>query len=323
MHSIDDFVPLESAIGSLRQTAPAFLKAIASAVRTYRQSDVVSSELVSSRAYGKPIPGFTLTYSHLGDYLDLAVTKHAGVFIETEAGVFRAENVFINRRWLMALNELAILQPGVAQPIALRSFGTQKASVTPLFPQLEDQTPDSVRAELKRLKIQIERSLVLPGEDARDREIESLRAQLTSLEEAKSQSDELCTAQAMTLKMLTLENDQLRKTREEAVSSRVVPAFVEAVRPAERPISNVEMRNLAIREARCEAAKLAMALWASPDLAACRTGKMAQLVRDHIDAKYAELLPATNISLAKWLSSDVAPPSARRRGRPSKSDPNK
>lgn len=323
MLSTDDFVPLEAAIGSLRQTAPAFLDAIATAVRTYRPSDVVSNEQVCSRAHGKPIPGFTLTYAHLSGYLDLAVSKHASVFIETEAGVFRSENVFISRSWLMALNELAILQPGVAQPIALRAFGTQKASVTSLFPPLDDQTPDSVRAELRRLKIQIERNFVLPGEDARDREIESLRAQVASLVEAKSQVDELNAAQAMTLKMLTLENDQLRRVREHEASSRKVSAPVEAVQPPVRSISNVEMRNAAIREARCEVAKLAMALWASPDLADCRTGKMAQLVRDHIDAKYAKLLPATNISLAKWLSSDVAPPSAKRRGRPSKSDPNK
>jgi hypothetical protein len=319
MLSNDDFISLEFSIGALRRTAPAVLSAIATAVKAYRPSDYISTELVISRAYGKPIPGFAITYAQLSAYLDLAVTRHASVLIETDAGVVHSEHVFINRSWLLAQNEQMVILPGVAQAIALRSSGTQNGSVTSLYPQLEDQTPEAARAELRRLKIQIERNLVLPGADLRDREIETFQAQLVILREEKSQTDELNAALARTIRMLTLENDQLRKARVQGAPSRQIPPINQAARPP----SNVEQRNAAIREARAEVAKIGKSLWASPDLADCRTGKMAQIVRDSIDPKYAAHLPETNISLGRWLSKDAAPASAKRGGRPSKSDPNK
>lgn len=319
MLSSDDFIPLEFSIGALRRTAPRVLSDIAAAVRSYRPSDYISADLIISRAYGKPILGFAITYAQLSAYLDLAVTKHASVLIETDAGVVRSEHVCINRDWLLAQNEQMALLPGVVQAMALRSSVGQNASVTPLYPQLEDQTPDTACAELRRLKIHIERSLVLPGVDSRDRDIEKLQTQLATLVEEKSQADELNAALATMLRMLTLENDQLRKVKAVEASSRQLLSSGEAA----RSLSNVELRNIAIREARAEVAKLGRALWASQDLADCRTSKMAQLVRDHIDPQYASFLPETNITLARWLSADAAPQSAKRRGRPLKSDPNK
>lgn len=319
MPSPDDFIPLEFSIGALRRTAPMILTAIATAMKAYRPSDHISADLIGSRAYGKPIPSFAITYAQLSAYLDLAVIKHASVLIETDAGVVRSEHVYINRGWLLAQDEQMALIPSIAQTISLRSSGTLNASITPLYPQLEDQKPEAAIAELRRLRIQIDRSLVLPAIDARDREIEQLQAQVLSLVKARSQAEELSAAIARTLRMLTLENDQLRKARTQAVPSKQLPPPVVAA----RPLSNVEHRNAAIRQARAEAANLARALWGSPDLADCRTGKMAQLVRNSIDSKYSEHLPATNIALGRWLSADAAPASAKRAGRPSKSDPNK
>jgi hypothetical protein len=318
MPSPDDFIPLEFSISALRRTAPKVLTAIATAVKAYRSSDYISPELVTSRAYGKPIPGFAITYAQLSAYLDLAVIKHASVLIETDAGVVQSEHVCINSGWLLAQSEQMVLLPGVAKTVALRSSGTQNASVTPLYPQLEDQTPEAAHAELRRLKIQVGRNLVLPGNDSRDREIETLQAQVASLMEDNLQTAELNATLARTLRMLTLENDQLRKAREQEASSRQV-----LVPETSRPPSNVELRNAAIRNAREEASRLGRTLWESPDLASCRTGQMARLVRDAIDRKYAAYLPETNTALARWLSKDAAPASAKRGGRPSKLDPNK
>lgn len=319
MLSSDDFIPLEFSISALRQKAPKVLSAITAALKACRPSDYISSDLICYRSYGKQNPRFALTYAQLSAYLDVAVAKHASVLIETDTGAVRSECVFINRGWLLAQNEHVALQTGVAEPVALRFSGTAKASVTPLYPQLDNQTPEAVRAELRRLKIRTERISVLPGIDSRDREIESLQARLASLEEDKSQADEMNTALARNLKMLTLENDQLRKSRAEVISVKQVPAPVQSPRHP----SNVERRNTAKREARARVAKLASELWASPDLADCRTGKMAQLVRKSLDPQYSKLLPETDIALAKWLTEDVAPSSAKRGGRPSKSDPNK
>lgn len=319
MLSSDAFIPLEFSISALRQRAPKVLSAIAAALKTYRPSDYISSDVVCYRSYGKQSSGFAVTYAQLSAYLDVAIAKHASVLIDTDTGAVRSECVLVNRAWLLAQSEQVALQPGVAEPVALRFSGTAKAGVTPLFPQLDDQTPEAVRDELRRLKIQTERISVLPGMDSRDREIESLQARLISLEEDKARAEEASAALARNLKMLTLENDQLRKIRAEEASVKQVPAPVQSLRPR----SNVERRNTDKREARSQVAKLANELWGSPDLADCRTGKMAQLVRKSIDPQFSKLLPETDIALARWLSEDVAPPSARRGGRPSKTDPNK
>ncbi|TRM39126.1 hypothetical protein [Pseudomonas aeruginosa] len=319
MLSPHDFVPLEHSIGALRRSAPAVLEAIAKTVRAYRPSDYISPDLIISHAHGKPILGFAITYAQLSAYLDLAVAKYASVLIETDVGAIRSEHVRINRGWLIAQSEQVALLPSLAQAALVRSSAGQKASVTSLYPPLLDQTPEAASAELHRLKIRIERNLVLPGLDSREREIESLQARVASLEEGKSQAEKLNAAMATTLRMLTLENDQLRRARAEDAS---LISSVSSTAISRKP-SNVELRNEAIREARIEAVKLATVLWASPDLADCRTGKMTQLVRNHIDPRYAALLPKTDLALARWLSQDAAPPMAKRRGRPPKSDPNK
>lgn len=323
MHSADDFIPLDLTIDALRATAPEVLVAIARSVGDYRPSDRISSDLVQDATSRKAYPGFYLTYAQLGAYLDLAVSKHASVIIETGVGVIESRHVNISRTWLLAQSDRFAMLPSAAKAISQRLSGTQKASVTPLFPALDDQTPEGVRDELRRLKIRIERNLVLTGSDQRDQEIERLQALVTSLADEKCQAEEMAAALAQTMRMLTLENDQLRKARARASDRDVKEDSPSPVSPARCEPTNVEKRNDRSRRVRAAVAPYAKGMWASPDLANCRTGKMAQLVRATIDPTIAALLPKSDVTLSRWLTRDAAPASAKRKGRPSRSDPNK
>lgn len=314
MPSTDDFIPLDAAIGALRRTAPEVLTAITKAVGDYRPSDWISADLVQGAICNKPILDFYLTYAQLAAYLDLAVSKHASVIIETGAGVIESRYVSVSRSWLLAQSEKLAMLTTAAKAISLRLSGTTKASVTPLYPDLDDQTPETAREELRRLKIQIGKSLILPGLDQRDREIEQLRMQLTSLTEEKGQVDDLAAALAKTLRMLTIENDQLRKGR--AMDAALKQHLSTPASPKQRKPTNVEKRNDRTRWIRDVVATYAKGMWASPDLADARTGEMVRLVRATIDPTIAALLPKTDITLGRWLTKDAAPASAKRKGRP-------
>lgn len=315
MLSSDDFIPLDLTIDALRRTAQEVLAAIATAIGDYRPADRLSSDLVQGVTYKGPIPGFYLTYAQLAAYLDLAVSKHASVIIETGVGVIESRYVSINRSWLLAQNERLAMLPTAAKAISQRLSGTAKACVRPLYPHLDEQTPEASREELRRLKIQVQKALALPGVDQRDLEIEQLRAQVTALKEEKGQADELAAALARTLRMLTIENDQLRKARANDTPLNLVkpsPAV-----PAVREPTNVEKRNDLTRRVRDAVATYARGMWDSPDLANYRTGEMVRLVRATIDPAIAALLPKTDVTLGRWLTKDVAPSSAKRKGRPS------
>lgn len=315
MLSSDDLIPLDLTIDALRRTAPEVLAAIAKAVGDHRPSDRLSSGLVHGATYKGPILGFYLTYGQLSAYLDLAVSKHASVIIETGAGVIESRYVSINRSWLLAQSEQLAMLPTAAKAISQRLSGTAKASVRPLYPHLDEQTPEASREELRRLKIQVQKALALPGVDQRDREIEQLRAQVAALTEEKGQADELAAALAKTLRMLTIENDQLRKARAKDATLNV--ATLSPAVPVVRDPTNVEKRNDLTRRVRDAVATYARGMWESPDLANCRTGEMARLVRATIDPAIAALLPKTDVTLGRWLTKDAAPSSAKRKGRPS------
>lgn len=321
MLSSDDLIPLDLTIDALRRTAPEVLAAIARAIGDYRPSDRISSDLVQGATYKESILGFYLTYAQLSAYLDLAVSKHASVIIETGAGVIESRYVSINRSWLLAQSEQLAMLPTAAKAIPQRLSGTAKVSVTPLLPHLDDQTSEAAREELRRLKIQVEKTLALPGVDQRDREIEQLRAQLATLAEEKGQADELAAALAKTLRMLTIENDQLRKAR--ANDTALKESTPTPVPPTLRVLTNVEKRNDMTRRVRDAVATYAKGMWESPDLANYRTGEMVRLVRATIDPTIAALLPKADATLGRWLTKDAAPSSAKRKGRPSSTCPKK
>lgn len=315
MLSSDDFIPLDLTIDALRRTAPEVLAAIAKAIGGYRSADRLSSDLVQGVTYKDPIPGFYLTYAQLAAYLDLAVSKHASVIIETGVGVIESRYVSINRSWLLAQSDRVSMLQTAAKAIAQRLSGNAKASVRPLYPHLDEQTPEASREELRRLNIQVQKALALPGVDQRDREIEQLRAQVTALTEEKGQADELAATLARTLRMLTIENDQLRKVRAKEATLMVTTST--SVLPTVREPTNVEKRNDLTRRVRDAVATYARGMWDSPDLANYRTGEMARLVRATIDPAIAARLPKTDVTLGRWLTKDAAPSSAKRKGRPS------
>lgn len=321
----EEYMPLEYAIASLRREAPEVLKAIAKAVNSFDPHTQFNCNTIDASEYGKTVPGFAITYGQLGAYLDIAVNKYASVLIETEAGVLQSQHVKINREWLLAQREQVARLPEVAKAIALRSYGSNGsngATITPIRPQLEDQTPDTARAELRKLNIRIERGLVIPGDDHRDQKIEQMQYLLDVAQAEKTAAIEEGAALTRMVKTLSLENDQLRKARVEKNTHADMP-YPSASQMTKRPLSNVEILNVAKRQAREAICSHAMELWAHPDLAGCRTGKMAQIVRHSVDQELAKYLPETDAVLARWLTSDAAPPSAKRKGRPSKSDPNK
>lgn len=227
----------------------------------------------------------------------------------------------VNREWLLAQREQVAQLPEVAKALTFKSSSAHGATVTPIFSPLTDQTPDAARSELRKLKIRVEKILVLPADDIRDQEIERLQILVHTSHAEKMAAIEAGVALARTVKTLTLENDQLRKARIEKPDPTNFILFEPS--PAKRPLSNVEIRNAAIQKARETVCEIARGLWAHSDLAECRTGKMAQIVRRSVDQELLKLLPKTDIALGRWLTADAAPLSAKRKGRPSKSDPNK
>lgn len=194
--------------------------------------------------------------------------------------------------------------------------------MTPIVPLLENQTPESVQIELRKLNIRIERSLALLPDDQRDQEIGQLRTLLENAKAAELTAIEKAAGLAKMIKTLSLENDQLRKVRAEK-NSHTVPLQQLPILVIERQQSNVEIRNLEIQKTREAVCSYARGLWAHEDLAKCRTRKMAEIVRKAFDSDLTKYLPKTDVVLARWLSEDAAPVSAKRKGRPSKSDPNK
>jgi hypothetical protein len=318
----EEYMSLESAIASLRRDSPEELKAIAMAINSVDPNIRFTRSTIDGSEYGKTVQGFAITYGQLGAYLNLAVDKYASVLIETEVGVLHSQHVKVNREWLLAQREQVTQLPEVAKTLAFKSFRAHgAATVTPIFSPLTDQNPDAARAELRKLKIRIEKILALPADDIRDQEIERLQILVHTSYAEKMAAIEAGVALARTVKTLTLENDQLRKARIEKPAP-TNPLLYEP-NPAKRPLSNVEIRNAAIQKARETVCEVARGLWAHPDLAECRTGKMAQIVRRSVDQELLKLLPKTDIALGRWLTADAAPPSAKRKGRPSKSDPNK
>jgi hypothetical protein len=322
MLSPEKYISLESAIASLRREAPEVLKAIAMAVNSVSPSTRFARSTIEGSEYGKAVQGFAITYGQLGAYLNLAVNKYASVLIETEVGVLQSQHVKVNREWLLAQREQAAQLPEVARAAVLRTSGAHGATVSPIFSPLIDQTPDTAHSELRKLNIRIEKHLTLPADDLRDREIQQLQMLVYTTHTEKMAAIEESAALARTVKTLTLENDQLRKARIEKPASTNF-LLLQEPNTANRPLSNVEIRNAAIQKARETVCEKARGLWAHSDLAECRTGKMAQIVRRSVDQELLKLLPKTDIALGRWLTADAAPPSAKRKGRPSKSDPNK
>lgn len=317
MLSPEEYVPLESAIASLRRESAEVLKAIAKTVNSFDPRTEFSRSTITGSKYGESIPGFAITYGQLGAYLDIAVSKYASVIIETEVGVVESAHVAINREWLLSQREQAAGQPEVIREIALRSYASKGATVTPILRQLEDQTPEAARAELRKLNIRLERSLTIGPDDQRDEEIERLQVLLEVSNAEKMAVADENTALGRMVKTLTIENDQLRKTRADKVSPVVHPQSVVQQAPSRRP-TNVEIRNDASRATREVVADLARSMWAHEDFTKYRTMEMALMIRRLTEAEHGDKLPKTDVVLARWLSADAAPPSAKRRGRTSK-----
>jgi hypothetical protein len=258
----------------------------------------------------------------LGAYLDLATTKYASVLIETEVGTLQSQHVKVSKQWLIAQREQAARIPQVAKVAALRSSGSKGSTVTSIWPQLENQTPEISRTELRKLNIRVNRSQVIPADDKRDQEIDRLQRLLDQALAEKTAAVEDGAASTRMVKTLSLENDQLRKLRVQN-NAAVDVYHAPLPPPAKRVLSNVEILNIAKQEARKVICNQARELWAHADFAECRTGKMAQIVRRTVPPELAKYLPKTDTVLAKWLTADAAPASAKRKGRPSKYDPNK
>ncbi|WP_271196185.1 hypothetical protein [Pseudomonas turukhanskensis] len=311
----EDYISLESAIAALRRDSPEVLKAMAMAIKSFSASNLVPQSVVEGVEYGRQIPNFAITHGQLGAYLDLAVTKHASVLIETQVGVVQSHHVKVNREWLSIQREQAMRVPDVARAIARRFSGSKGATVTPMFPELEDQDPREALSELRKVKVRLERNREIPADDARDLELDQIRHLLAASDAKGLAVTKENASLVMTVKTLTLENDRLRKVRSESpVSSSLMKS---------KPISNVEVRNAAIRRARESVADVARALWSYPDFANCRTGEMAPIVRRSVDPNLLVFLPKTDVTLARWLTKDSAPPSAKRKGRPAKIAPKK
>ena len=315
MIALEEYVPLESAIASLRRESVEVLKAIAKAVNSVDARTEFSRDTIAGSKYGESIPGFAITYGQLGAYLEVAVNKYASVIIETEVGVVESAHVVINRDWLLRQRERAAAQPEVIREIALRSYASKGAHSTPIFGHLEDQTPETARIELRKLKIRLERSLTIGPDDQRDEDILRLQALLRDANaDKKAMSDENIALSRM-VRTITIENDQLRKTRADNAPSTLspLPAVMHAT---SRKPTNVELRNDALRATRKIVADLAISMWKHEDCADYRTMEMAQMIRRLTEAEHGEKLPKTDVVLARWLSEDAAPPSAKRRGRP-------
>lgn len=316
MLSPEEYVPLEGAIASLRRESAEVLKAIAKAINSVDPRKEFSDRSIIGSEYGKKtIPGFAITYGQLGAYLDIAVSKYASVLIETEVGTLESQHVRVSREWLLSQREQAARQPEVIREIALRSYASKGATVTHISPQLEDQTPEAARAELRRLKIRLERNLIIGPDDQRDGEIERLQGLLGASSAGEA-------ALARMVKTLTIENDQLRKTRADSVPP-ISSSKPFAPKVKKRSITNVEILNEETRVTRKIVAERAISLWGHQDYASHRTMDMVCTIRNLAETEPMGKLPETNEVLARWLSEDAAPPFAKRAGRPSKKKPKK
>lgn len=311
-----EYIPLESAIASLRREFPEALKAIAKAINSFDPRTEFDRSTISGSKYGNSIPGFALTYGQLGAYLDIAVSKYASVIIETEVGVIESSYVAVNREWLLSQREHAARQPEVIREIALRSYASKGATVTPILPQLEDQTPEAARAELRKLNIRLERNLTIGPDDQRDREIERLQELLDASNAEKTAVTDEKTALARMVKTLTIENDQLRKAR--AQTQPVQSVQPTAPKAKKHTPTNVEILNEEVRATRKAVAERARPLWLHEDFANHRTMDMVRTIRCLAETEPMGRLPETDEVLARWLSEDAAPPFAKRPGRPRK-----
>ncbi|MCX4218740.1 hypothetical protein MKZ87_13935 [Pseudomonas sp. MCal1] len=312
-----EYIPLESAIASLRREFPEALKAIAKAINSFDPRTEFDRETITGSKYGNSIPGFALTYGQLGAYLDIAVSKYASVLIETEVGVIESSHVAVNREWLLNQREYAAHQPEVIREVALRSYASKGATVTPILPQLEDQTPEVARTELRKLKIRIERNLTIGSDDQRDREIERLQGLLDISNADKVAATDEKTALARMVKTLTIENDQLRKARAQTAQP-FVSVQPTASKAKKHTPTNVEIFNEEVRATRKAVAERARPLWLHEDFADHRTMDMVRTIRCLAETEPMGRLPETDEVLARWLSEDAAPPFAKRPGRPRK-----
>ncbi|RJX58653.1 hypothetical protein C6379_08930, partial [Pseudomonas syringae pv. actinidiae] len=67
------YIPLESAIASLKRDHPEVLKAIAKAISSVDPRAEFNREIITGSKYGDSIPGFAITYGQLGAYLNTGV----------------------------------------------------------------------------------------------------------------------------------------------------------------------------------------------------------------------------------------------------------
>lgn len=311
-----EYIPLESAIASLKRDHPEVLKAIAKAINSVDPHVEFNRETITGLKYGDSIPGFTLTYGQLGAYLNTAVTRLVSVLIETEVGVVESSHVLVNREWLLNQRERAARLPEVVREIMLRSYGSNGATVTPITQPLEDQDPKAARAELRKLNIRIERSLVIRPDDARDAEIERLRILLEeSATRVKALSGRNESAEKA-IKILTRENDQLRRERSRA-ELPAVSTQIEKPNAKAKRLSNVEIRNEKARTCQAQVKARAVSLWQHDDYAKHRTMDMVNVIRRLAESEPDWDLPKNDSVLARWISSS-APEFARRPGRPAK-----
>ncbi|MGK9416046.1 hypothetical protein ACSSUR_07800 [Pseudomonas cedrina] len=311
-----EYIPLERAIVSLKRDHPEVLKAIAKAINSVDPHAEFNRETIIGSRYGGRIPGFAITYGQLGAYLNTAVTRLVSVLIETEVGVIESSHVSVNREWLLNQREHAARQPEVVREIELRSYASHGTTVTPIIQPLEDQDPKAARAELRKLNIRIERSFVIRPDDERDAEIERLRIEL----EASTAREKAVAAKNYAfdkaIKILTRENDQLRKERS---STQLSPASIATRKPDTKlgKLSNVEMRNQKARACQAHVKERAVSLWQHHDYAKHRTMDMVNVIRRLADSEPDWGLPKNDATLARWISSS-APEFARRPGRPRK-----
>lgn len=314
MLSAENYVSLESAIALLRRESVEVLKAIAKAVNSLNPRAELGRDIVTGSKNGASIPSFSITYGQLGSYLDIAVKKYASVFIETGVGVVESAHVAINREWLLSQREIAACQPEVIREIALRSYASKGATITPIAQKLENQTPEASFAELRKLNIRLERSRTIGPDDQGDKEIARLQALLEVSNAEKVVVADENTALSRMVRTLTIENDQLRRARVEKES----PATSAPSAPQQaisHRLTNVEIRNAASRATRAHVADLARTMWAHEDFSECRTMEMTLIIRRLTEAEYGNSLPKTDIALSRWLSADAAPASAKRAGR--------
>jgi hypothetical protein len=310
----EESVSLEGAIASLRRDSPEVLRAIARVVNAADPCAEFGNDTIIGSEYGKkPIPGFALTYGQMGAYLNLAVDKYASVLIETEVGVLESLHVRVSKDWLRRLSQQAAKLPEVIRERVVRvqgSSGSISATVTPILPELENQTPEKALEDLRRFKIRLDRNQLIKPDDPKIDESERLRTLLATADAEKA-------ALARMVKTLTIENDQLRKVR-----AQIVPLAepIPSKRKARKP-TNVEIFNEESRATRLAVTERARQLWLHGDFANHRTMDMVQVIRRMAVSELAWKLPETDEVLARWLSGDAAPEFAKRPGRPPKQKP--